>query len=571
MVGVAFSPDGKFLAARGERCLYLYNLASNTPPQVLPAFENHEEKPAFSPDGRLLVFMQPDGSLGLWDVHEARLVKKLPNAAQARLTGERGLKPMDSITGRHAFSPDGKLLASGDCFGRVMVHNLETGGAPRLVWEHWGYFAIVAFSADGKTLASVSADGFLRLSDPLTGLEFATYQGNESAIQSIAFAPGGDFVATGSRDGYIRVWDAHPRPPPRTPGPIAETGMPLNASALTAQQTNLNFPAAAKPAFSPNGRLLSVPWDPRPRVPSRQDTVPRFRAGSEHAVSPGAKFLVFRDTNALCRITDVETCAEITNYTALEGEVIGAISPNGRSVVASFDNGRLLLREPRASNVRPLPSGHTNRVTALEFSRGGNLLATASRDGWLKVWDLRDLRLLAEARLPAASHLEGPKALAFSPDGKVVACGEDSDVRVVILELTPPKPPRYITMPFIGWTTRALAFSPDGRTLAASGWSDHAALFDVRSGRQVALLGNDSFTGYVSAEFTPDGRRLALAGAGNGCSLTLWDLESKRSVLNIFVSGGCTIDQMRISPNGERIALTLNDGTCRIYSAPHDD
>ena len=125
---LAFSPDGRFLAARGEDCLYLHDLKANGPAEVLPAFENHQEKPAFSPDGRLLVFMLPDAHLGLWDVREHRIAARLPNAGQAHLSGERGLKPDDVATGRHAFSPDGKLLASGDCFGRVAI----LGSRPRL-------------------------------------------------------------------------------------------------------------------------------------------------------------------------------------------------------------------------------------------------------------------------------------------------------------------------------------------------------------------------------------------------------------------------------------------------------
>jgi len=564
VVGVAFSPDGNFLAARGEHCLYLFNLAANTPAEVVPAFENHQEKPAFSPDGRFVVFMLPDARLGLWSLREHRLnTNTLPNAAQAHLSGQKGLKPLDFFTGSHAFSPDGKLLASGDCFGRVMVHDLETASV-RLVWEHFNFFALVAFSPDGKTLASTSCDTFLKLYDSLTGLEVTTYQGHESAIQSLAFAPAGDLLATGGRDGYIRFWDARPHEPLRDP--LARAVTQTNPSLSATQQIT-----SATQFISPSGRLLYVPWDLRPLGPSRHDTVPEFRAGTEHAVSPGARFLVFQDTNSLCRITDLETGLEMAAYAPLKDESLGAISSNGRWVATSFDDGRVLVREPRLAKVRPLPLGHTNRVTVMEFSSDGKLLATASRDGWLKVWSLDDLRLIAQAPMPGSNHNEGPKALAFSRDSALVACAEGSDWRIVLLGLAPLSSPRYLAMPFFGFNTRAVTFSPDGRTLAASGYSDRAVLFDVRSGRQVALIGNDSFTTFERAEFTPDGRRLALVGTGSSYSLSLWDLESKRSVLTISLYGDSAIDQMRISPNGDRIAVTLDNGTCRVYSAARED
>jgi len=562
---LAFSPDGRFLAARGEDCLYLHDLKENGPAEVLPAFENHQEKPAFSPDGRLMVFMLPDAHLGLWDVREHRIAARLPNAGQAHLSGENGLKPDDVATGRHAFSPDGKLLASGDCFGRVMIHNLESG-AVRLIGEHFDYFAVVAFSPDGKTLASGSWDGLLKLWDPVTSLELATYHGHDKAIESVAFTPNGDFVLTGGRDGYIRVWDAHPASALRDPS--AETAMQLNPAMLATQQNTPNLSVPLGRAFSPNGRLLHYPSDPRPPPPSRRDTVQQFDAGTEHAISPDARYLVFRATNGMCRLTDLESGAEIASYTPSPGESIGAVSPNGRWVAASFENGRLVLREPRLAGTRTIPEAHNARVTSIEFSPSGNALATASRDGWLKVWDLRDLRLLAQARMPGETHFEGPKALALSRDGTLVACGENSDARIVILDLARPLRPRELPAAFDGWTTRTVAFSPDGRLLAAGGYSDRALLYDVRSGRQVAPIGNEVYDEFIAAQFTPDGRRLALASSGH---ITLWDLESKRNVLAICVSGDAIIDQMRINPAGDRIAVAVSDGTCRIYSAVRDE
>jgi WD40 repeat protein len=560
--GVDFSPDGKLLAIRGQRCVYIWDVASNAAVQILPAFENKDEKPAFSPDGRLLVFMLPDGKLGLWDVHECRFVDKLLNAADARLDGELGLDKGDYFTCRHAFSPNGKLLASGDWFGRVMVHDLEARTV-RLIWEHFSYFTSVTFSPDGKTLASTSYDGIVKLWDPLTGKEVATCQGQESGVHSIAFAPDGDFLLSGGLDGCIRVWDARPSSP--QPDPFQGNGMQFNASMLATQGSIFHFSVPRYYAGSPNGRLLFWPFDPRPPTPSRHDTIEEFNAGVERALSVGARFLVFRRTNGPCHVMDLELGLEIASYTPMIGESIGAISPDGRWVAASFEDGRLLLREPLLSNARPISGAHSNRITALEFSPTGTALATAACDGWLKVWDPRDLGLVAQARLPGDTHFEGPTALAFARDGTVVACGGSASEEVLVLELAPLKPPHGVIMPFSGFAPHGLAFSPDGRQLAVCGYSDRAAVFDARSGRLLKLIGDGSFLGFQLAEFTPDNRRLALASSG---AITLWDLQSKRNVLSFTITGEGAIDRLRFNPGGDRLVLTVLD-TCKIFHAPN--
>jgi WD40 repeat protein len=332
---------------------------------------------------------------------------------------------------------------------------------------------------------------------------------------------------------------------------------------LATQGNIMHFSVPRGCATSPNGRVLFQPFDPRPPTPSRHDTVQRFAAGVERALSVGGRFLVYRGTNGPCRIMDLELGTEIASYMPLNGETIGAISPGGQLVASSFADGRMLIREPRLANIRFMTGTHSNRVTAVEFSPAGNMLATAGCDGWLKVWDLGGLRLVAQAAMPGLTHFEGPKALAFARDGKAVACGENSGP-VLVMDLEPVKPPRLMETPFPGWFARGLAFSPNGRLLAACGFTEQAALFDPSSGRLITTIGDGGFTQFELAEFTPDNRRLVLTSDG---AFTFWDLQSKRNVLSVYVTGDAAIDQLRLDPSGDRLAITVLD-SCQIYSAP---
>jgi WD40 repeat protein len=134
------------------------------------------------------------------------------------------------------------------------------------------------------------------------------------------------------------------------------------------------------------------------------------------------------------------------------------------------------------------------------------------------------------------------QSLAVSPDGRILATGEDPDIRLREVTVTQPAargsagPP--LLAPEIEVKTRdiatllgpqarvnAIAFSPDGRLLASSG--DDVRLWDVTRRRLWAILGRHP-DGSGEVAFSPDGRLLASAG-GEG-SVKLWDVASRREV-----------------------------------------
>ncbi len=559
ITAVAYSPDGQMLAARGEECVLLFRTESKDPFQTLPALKGIMEKPAFTPDSRQVCFMRSDGKIGIWDILSQRFVQALPNAGQAQMSGPDGVGAGDCYTGRHSFSPDGKMLASGDCFGRVMIHDLPSGKF-RGIWEHFDYFALTLFSPDGATLASSSYDGVLKLWDPVSGLELATCQGQEGAIQALAYSPDGQYIATGGRDGYVRFWDAHP-PTNRVDSFSARR----EQAALLLTNPLAHFFATAANGNSPNARQLYGP-DGRPLTSSRNDTVEQYEAGLEHVLSVGGDFLFFRATNGMFETIDLQRGARTSGYWPITGEQIGAISPDGQTAASFLPDGRIILRDLRVGGGQHELTGPGKRVAALEFSPDGKMLAAGSRDGWAKVWRVGDLAAMNQAALPQKDPFEGCFALAFAWDSDSVAFAESGDEHILILGVSAQAKPRFLAFPYSHSQTTALAFSRDGAKLVATCYAEQAALYDVRTGRVQDFIGDGNANSYTRAEFSPDGRRLALAGTPG--TITLWDLDSKRSVLPLFLTGDFVLDGLRFNAAGDRLAVTLTDQTCRVFAAP---
>jgi len=201
---------------------------------TLQAHPGHRHKwvcaVAFSPDGRLLASGSDDGMVRLW------------NPATREPIG-RPLTGHSSWVNAVAFSPDGRLLASGSDDNTVRLWNPATSepiGQP--LTGHTGAVNAVAFSPDGQLLASGS--GYtVRLWNPATSEPIGQpLTGHTNWVRGVAFSPDGRLLATAANDNTVRLWN------PATSEPI---GQPLTG--------HTNWVRGV--AFSPDGRLLATASD----------------------------------------------------------------------------------------------------------------------------------------------------------------------------------------------------------------------------------------------------------------------------------------------------------------------
>ena len=238
-----------------------------------------------------------------------------------------------------------------------------------------------------------------------------------------------------------------------------------------------------------------------------------------------------------------------------------AISPDGNILASSSQNGTIKLWSLESGKIevgfRSVPSrtlsGSSGAVQSIAFSPDGQILVSGDRDGSINFWEVKT----GELKCSFCGHSSPIQSIAISTDGQIVASvGEQKNIKVW----------RFCTQELL-YTfngqchVNSIALSPDGKTLASSCNDATIKLWSLKTGRLIQTLQWPSGSAYAVA-FSPDGK--ILAGGGHGRLIQLWNLETEELV-NSLVSNLYAVRSLSFSPDGQTLASGGEDSTIKFW------
>ena len=486
---------------------------------------------AFSDDNQKLITAaaSPANQVAIWDVATGTKLASHPvspfdlavtTGTPLAATGDLGIvavgpqdtiEVFDSATGKQrwakkaadeavkslAFSPDGKVLASGAGFveSAIRLWDVATGAEIGRLEGHRAWITQLVFWPDGKTLASASGDETIRLwdvTDPARGRPLSVLRGHNLEVWRLALLPDHTTLVSGSKDGSVLVWDTgaiqrrrnHVTLPANVAawrfGPDSKSLLAVDLSGRVARWSGADFQEAqplleigtnfVQACLSEDGRWMSCgSTDGQIRVWDLQSNT-SLRAINTRArtvlpcffIGQGKELVVLHVDDNSIHQWDLRTQQKTRSWRGTPR--VGAHSLSGSS------DGRWgFAANYSTSSLVDLTTGHETTVNlpdadSAAFSLDGKLLAAAASHGHILLWNTATQRTVAKLR----GFLMGIHSVAFSPDGKRLAAGSDGQEAIKLWDVENAQDPQeLLTLEGEGSFFWSSAFSPDGNVLGA--------------------------------------------------------------------------------------------------------
>jgi RNA polymerase sigma factor (sigma-70 family) len=563
---LAISPDDRVLAVGTfAATIHLWEMATGKHLLELHARGKVVHALAFAGEGGYLASSGGEwgksGEVHLWDVAAGKELRRLEGHTD--------------IVNALAFAPDGKILATAGRGGDVRVWDPERGEKMQVLKDPKGgggpfpEIHALAFSSDGTMLAAAGSNQVISLWNVREGKVASELSGHKNEVSALAFSPTAPVLLSGGTDGTARLWDA-------------ANGKELRV--LRRYQGLLPRQAVRSVAFSPDGRTAACALQSGAIALHQVSTGKAVHDAFGHsdwipavAVSPdGARIATVGNEN-LVRLWDRASGKEVGRLDAGDNCDFCNLSwsQDGKLLAAGTSNLTLVWEVEKGRRLQHF------RGRLVAFLPDGKSVALSAKPEKGESADVIELRKITTGRRVGEwnPHLPSLSAIAVSPDGAKLAWGGRwppgrnpteplQGMNLIHLwQIARARQTRLFGEPED--VIQALAFSPDGKMVASvpapgrawSGSPPPVRLWEVATGKERGRFA--AHAGQINAvAFSSDGRLLATAS--DDSSIGIWDLASGKVVGHLMGHNG-PVYSVAFTPEGHGLVSGGMDTTALVW------
>jgi WD40 repeat protein/serine/threonine protein kinase/cytochrome c-type biogenesis protein CcmH/NrfG len=518
---------------------------------------------AVSPDGRTVATGGSDRCLRLWNLESGECVQSLQGH--------------EAFVSALSWVASTNRIVTGGADGTSRVWDLKQGRCVTVFEGHSGPVRAVAATNDGSIAVSGGQDGSIGMWDLASGANLRWLRGPRAAVTAVAFVDGS--VAAGSEDGTVRLWaleDGSVQRVIRVSNPVQDLVPMAGPRLWVAHGSSVSC------LTIPKVRTVALPLALSETVASG-DLAAREQSFRSH-LEAARKAMASGGMDEV--ITQVREARTIEGYehhgdalvlwnrvlaffpkgaprSLVEVRRFGSGGPNltacgyaGDGVIlAGAVDGSLCRFDGESGAQGPPMIGHGQAITSIAATGDGTAVATASRDGTVRLWNAREGRQLRVLE----GHQGTVACVAVTPQGEVVSAGEDGTLR-----LWPAEDGELPAL--LGRSEEAVltvAVSADGRFAVSGGWDSHITMWSLpRSAELRRLEGHDGAV--LALAISSDCRTIASGGADG--SVRLWDLESGRCRRTLIGHAGA-VQSVAFTPDARFVLSAGKDATLRVWDA----
>lgn len=481
----------------------------------------------FNAQGDRFVTAGADGNACVWNVSDGEMLfcKTSPKSVNAA-----------------AFSPDGKLLVSGDESGLVQFIRLEDGEVIH-TYEAGGIVRDLDIRRRGDQVAVTRDDGRITLLDMETGKRKYDLQAS-GRLKIVAFSPDGRYIASGSLSGTVTLWN------------VNEGGAPISSGRHKGEALAL--------AFSPDSRYLMSGgvdgYAVAARTSSGQEVYRLLHEDwvTDIAFNPGdGSWFATVSNDRRIRLWDTTSGEELLRMSQ-DGFVSEVkVSASGQWLATTgADKTVRVWNASTGAEMFQIPLKGAGSV--LDFSGDGNNLAAGDATGEINIWDI--------SVMPSPENYLQFNGLAgdvqFSPSGDWLAASDGPRVWLLKPDQLSTLTARSLGEPnlTLNGDVSDVVFSPDSVWLGLSTVNGQALVYNLQTKQPRTLF--QTGLGYQIA-FTPDSAYLVTCSSAG--AVEVWSLASLRKTADLAGEGSGAIS-IAVSPS--YVALGMTD---RIAILSPDD